>query len=71
MRNVASPHPQSITEGGPRAEFMLNKIVTAHAVSVVDLVGRALRKERVCIYNVMSVSFQWRQILKALTAANN
>ena len=37
-RRVASPHPQSITEGWPREEFMLNKIETAHAVSVVDLV---------------------------------
>ena len=33
---VASPHPQSNMEDGPRAEFMLNKRL--HAVSMVDLV---------------------------------
>ena len=36
-RQVASPHPQSIMEGGIRAEFMLNKR-TAHSASMVDLV---------------------------------
>ena len=47
---VASPHPQSITEGGLRVEFMLNKIETAHAVSVVDLVVADL--EGYCARNV-------------------
>ena len=76
---VALPHPQSITNvrpGGPRVEFMLNEIETAHAISVVDLVvadwnWRALRKERVGIYSVTSASCQWRQVLRELTAASN
>ena len=40
VHSVASPHPQSITEGGPRAELMLNKRLHAslHTVSMVDLV---------------------------------
>ena len=69
--SLATPSLNSM-EGWPRAEFMFK---TVHAVSVVDLVvadwTRAMRKERVCIYNVKSVSCQWRQVLKALTVANN
>ena len=52
---LTASHPQSITEGGPRAEFMV-KIWNVHAVSasmtVAVKVGRALCKEHVGIYNV-------------------
>ena len=66
--HVASPHSQSITKGGLRAEFMVNDR-DMHAVSVVDLIVAEWKgsPQRMCWYlqcdvGIMSVETSYESI---------